>query len=459
MKNTITFENFTNFNVEYQVKDILGIFNGQMLNVRLDEDKGYLVFSFVEEDKKEEFLRVNICDDIKQLRKKVKFKLYSVLSERFSKKSPWGILTGIRPTKLANELLLLNTPEKAIDILCENYLLSRDKAELAVQVALAESNILNSEKETDASLYIGIPYCPSICAYCSFSSYPINSRNSNPSEYIMALINHLRIMKEKILSDGKCITDIYVGGGTPTSLSSDLLNVFLDELVKIFDMSAVKEFTVEAGRPDSITFEKLQVLKAHNVNRISINPQTMNDKTLELIGRNHSNNDVQRIFDLAQKFNFDTINMDLIAGLPGEKLEDFIYSLEKIIELNPENITVHALAMKRASKLSKTNISNDSAESEDCIKMFLTLYEHMKANEYFPYYMYRQKNISGNQENIGYSKMGHECRYNVHIIEEKQSIYACGAGGVTKIYYPESDRLERIPNLKDPKLYIEKFME
>ncbi len=304
-------------------------------------------------------------------------------------------------------------------------------------------------------MYIGIPFCPTTCLYCSFTSFPI-SQWKEPQVYLDALFHEMKATAERM--KGKVLDTVYFGGGTPTSLKADSLDWLLSKLEDIFDLSNVRELTVEAGRPDSITREKLAVLKKHGVTRISINPQTMNQRTLDFIGRRHTVEQVKECFYMARQMGFDNINMDLIVGLPEEGMEDVRHTMEEIFSLNPDSITVHSLAVKRAARLNTMKEIYKNLKITNTQEMIDLTAEYAVRMGMEPYYLYRQKNMAGNFENVGYAKEGKACLYNILIMEEKQTIVACGAGSTSKRVYPNG-RIERCENVKEVALYIEKIDE
>lgn len=389
--------------------------------------------------------------------------LYQILCEKTNRTLPWGTLTGVRPSKLSMERLYLGeTKEEIFDYMKEQYLCSEDKIELGYTVAKKEKELLEKiDYENGYSLYIGIPFCPTRCLYCSFTSYPLEKHKDWVEPYLEALFKEITYAK-KCITDKK-LTTVYIGGGTPTTLTAGQLERLLIKVRESFPMEQVHEFTVEAGRPDSITKEKLQVLKEQGVTRISINPQTMRQHTLDLIGRHHTVEDVERVFHMAREIGHNNINMDLIAGLPGENLEDMRYTLNRIKTLNPDSITVHSLVVKRAADLNLPDGRRLSESLGDTTDMLLLAQEFANKNQYKPYYMYRQKNTTGAgtsiQENVGYAKEGYEGIYNILIMEEKQTILALGAGASTKVMFPKEKRLERIENVKSLKEYIERIDE
>ena len=387
---------------------------------------------------------------------RIKRGLYEMLRQMTGRDLPWGNLTGIRPVKLAMQYLN-EGEEEAKRQMQERYYVSRKKADLAVSIALRESRILDGiDTKNGYSLYIGIPFCPSICLYCSFSSSPYALWEARVDEYLDALLHEMESCRGCF--PGKKLHTVYIGGGTPTTLNPAQLERLLTAVEDNYDLTGVMEFTVEAGRPDSITKEKLEVLKRHPVTRISVNPQTMNQKTLDLIGRRHTVEDTVRAYETARLAGFDNINMDLIVGLPGEGLREIERTMSEIEALNPDDITVHALALKRAARLALhmdeyEKISFQASDQimdrceEGCSRLFMT-----------PYYLYRQKNMAGNFENVGYAKPGKAGLYNILIMEEVECILALGASGSTKIVY-EDGRIERVENVKDIRNYLERIDE
>uniref|UniRef100_UPI0040270855 coproporphyrinogen dehydrogenase HemZ n=1 Tax=Lachnospira sp. TaxID=2049031 RepID=UPI0040270855 len=397
----------------------------------------------------------------KELHEAFKCRLYTKLSAQLNKTLPWGYLTGVRPSKIAYTLLEKGADrEQILKEFTKKHLVSEKKAQLALQVAQTEKSILEKmDYKNGYSLYIGIPFCPTTCLYCSFTSYSLAAYQSKVQPYLEALLKEMKYVSEAMR--GRRLDTVYFGGGTPTTLSAGQLDMLLTELERQFDLSACRELTVEAGRPDSITYEKLCVLKAHHVDRISINPQTMNQQTLDLIGRRHTVEQIEEAFALAGKAGLDNINMDMILGLPGENKEMVQHTLEKIKALAPESLTVHSLAIKRAAALNiwREKYLDLQMDNSDEIVSMAADYAHQMGHQ--PYYMYRQKNMAGNFENVGYSKPGLECIYNILIMEEKQTIIAMGAGASTKIVFQneteggQAGRIERIENVKDVTNYIQ----
>ncbi len=392
-----------------------------------------------------------VKNDLKQL-------LYGILSEETGRTLPWGTLTGIRPTRLAMQLLEQGKTEQEVDAhMRSTYLCSEEKTALAIDIAKREREILaDIHYEKGYSLYIGIPFCPTTCLYCSFTSFPIRAWKGKVDAYLSAVEKEIDFVKEAC-SD-KVLDSVYIGGGTPTTLEPDELERLFAKLKSTLDWSQVKEFTVEAGRADSITAEKLRVMKKWGVTRISVNPQTMKQETLDIIGRRHTVQQAVDAFWTARKEGFDNINMDLILGLPGETVEDVAETIRRVRELDPDSLTVHSLAIKRASRLSQWIIENgmDTLHNTDETMKIAAAGARELGME--PYYLYRQKNMSGNFENVGYAKPGKAGIYNILIMEEKQSILALGAGTISKAVYPDG-RIERCDNVKDVDLYIEKIDE
>jgi oxygen-independent coproporphyrinogen-3 oxidase len=382
-----------------------------------------------------------------------------MLVRRTGREMPWGALTGIRPTKIAMTKLAEGMSDEEIyDFMKTNYYSSDEKTRLAIEIANRERQLLSKlDYENGYSLYVGIPFCPTTCLYCSFTSYPIGRWKNKTYLYLDALFKELDYVAEK--KRGCTLDTVYFGGGTPTSLSAEDLDKLITKVKTTFDFSSVKEFTVEAGRPDSITREKLEVLKKHGVTRISINPQTMKQETLDLIGRLHTVEDVREKFLLAREVGFDNINMDLICGLPEEDLEDVRATMEQIKALGPDSITVHSLAIKRAARLNTMKeVYKDLkiTNTQDMIDLTAAYAREMGQE---PYYLYRQKNMAGNFENVGYSAPGKACIYNILIMEEQQTIIGCGAGTTTKRVFPGENRIERVENVKNVEQYIERIDE
>ncbi len=379
------------------------------------------------------------------------------MSEEFS---PWGILNGIRPVKIAcKHMKSGKSPLETMDFFVDEFGASRKRAELAVSVAQIEIPIAESMYENGVSLYIGIPFCPTRCLYCSFVSNSGSKSAKLIPEYIACLKREIAYTASILKQTKRIVETVYIGGGTPTTLSSELLDELLDSLFDEFDLSKVKEFTIEAGRPDTIDREKLNVIKKYGIDRISINPQSMNEKTLKIIGRNHSPVDIRKAMYLARNCGIETINMDIIAGLPEETVDMFKYTVEEVEKLAPENTTVHTISIKRSSRLNETIEDYSLTEGKKVAEMVEYALDALVQKGKNPYYLYRQKNMLGNLENVGYALPGTESLYNIYIMEEIQSIISLGCGGVTKTVDRKTDRIERIFNVKEPKDYIERIDE
>ena len=390
--------------------------------------------------------------------------LYQYLSEQTKKTLAWGTLTGVRPTKLAMAYMEEMGTDEAEQFLQTEYFVSEEKARLACEIAQREKNLLSKlDYEDGFSLYVGIPFCPSVCSYCSFSSSPIAEWKDKVELYLEALLKEIRAIGKMAI--GHRPDTVYIGGGTPTTLEAEQLDRLLKTIVDHFDLSKVLEFTVEAGRPDSITKEKLEVIRKYPVTRISINPQTMQQKTLDAVGRRHTVEQTMEVFRMARDMGFENINMDLIAGLPGEDALDMKDTLEKVEMLHPDSLTVHALAIKRAAKFGQegrtTNLHSEiSVMVDDASKC-------ARKMGLEPYYLYRQKNIAGNFENVGYAELDKAGIYNILIMEEKQTILAAGAGASTKILLKEpilkeggkEANLVRVENVKNIMEYISRIDE
>ena len=403
-------------------------------------------------------LKVNYEDRF-ETKNQIKRRLYVLLMEQTGKTLPWGTLTGIRPTKIAmTKLAEGDTPEQVFHYMKQTYFTSNEKINLCIEIAQREEKLLSAiDYENGYSLYIGIPFCPSTCLYCSFTSYPIGRWQGRTGEYFQVLFKEMDYVAEK--KKGCTLDTVYFGGGTPTSLSPEDLDTLITKLKNTFDFSTVQEFTVEAGRPDSITREKLMMIRNYPITRISVNPQTMNQETLDIIGRRHTVEETKQAFMLARECGFDNINMDLIVGLPGEDKIMVENTLNEVKALAPDSITVHSLAVKRAARL---NIFKDKYQemtfenNQEIMDMTMkTAYEM----EMGPYYLYRQKNMKGNFENVGYAKVDKAGIYNILIMEEKQPIIALGAGGSSKLVFDQGKRIERVENVKDVTNYIDRIDE
>lgn len=385
--------------------------------------------------------------------------LYKLLCDFTGLTQPWGILTGVRPVKLLRRLAEESSEEQAVKKFEKDFFVSNEKIALSRETEHNERKILELSKPESFSLYVGIPFCPSRCSYCSFVMASIERAKKLIEPYTKLLCEEIKRTAEIANKLGLRLETVYFGGGTPTTLSAEQLDTVLRTVNKSFDMSTCREFTVEAGRPDTIDSTKLFALKENKVDRISINPQTVNDEVLKTIGRKHTAQQFFDAFELARKCGFDNINTDLIAGLPTDTPESFKNSLDSIVRLNAECITVHTLCMKRASRLTTEGVTLDLQQARDAREMLAYTQNILGQNEYIPYYMYRQSRMVGNLENVGWSKKGFESLYNVYVMDETHTILACGSGGVTKLKRNNPDYLERIFNFKYPYEYIDRFDE
>ncbi len=431
-------------NIDYSIKEVetlkdnIGL--GLLCSFEENEKKSYTKAFLYLNDKLLFFSQFSSDDIIlesqsdKRLKKTLIIKcIYKVLKSYYNITPDYGILTGVRVVKiLITALENHKTNEEILEIFRDTYEVKEDKIKLIWDIFNIEKKYLNKEiNKGNYNLYIGIPFCPSKCSYCSFTSF-INTKEDKVNDYIKTLVYETEQTIKMAIDKGIILNTIYIGGGTPSILNESQINSIFEPLKKYYDLSKVKEITFEAGRPDTITLEKLKCLKSNMVNRISINPQTMNEKTLEKIGRNHSVNDILEKFALARNVGFSSINMDIILGLPGEDEEDAGNTISEIIKLKPENITVHALAYKKKSEL--TRESHELYKDYDIIdKMHEKVMDECNKNNYMPYYMYRQKNIKGNSENIGFTLSNKEGIYNIIIIEEAETILSCGLGASSKI--------------------------
>lgn len=401
------------------------------------------------------------CDysSYKDAKNCIKRQIYRVINRYAGKELPWGILTGIRPTKLVVAKLEEGAYDDEVrEYLKKEYYVTDEKTELGLEIAKRELKLLEGiDYENGYSLYIGIPFCPSTCLYCSFTSYPISMYKEKADKYVDALLKEIEFAKE--VFKNKKLNTVYFGGGTPTTLEAHQLEKLLKAVKEGFDFTYCKEFTVEAGRPDSITEEKLLVLKKYGVTRISINPQTMKQETLDIIGRRHTVEAVIEKFKLAREVGFDNINMDFIVGLPNEGYCDVENSMKEVEKLNPDSITIHSLAIKRASRLNMFKDNYKEMTIENNMEIMEMTGRYARKMEMGPYYMYRQKNMAGNMENVGYARVDKAGIYNILIMEEKQTILALGAGAVTKYVFAADGRIERVDNVKNVDQYIDRIDE
>ncbi len=382
--------------------------------------------------------------------------LYALLSKAYHRELPWGILTGVRPIKLFSALVAQRGEEAAEQYFRDTLLVSGEKTALAKTVAANQGAIISRSGRRSFSLYVSIPFCPTRCNYCSFVSQSIEKAKKLIDEYLPLLLNEIRYTSQLARQLNLRLESVYIGGGTPTTLSAGQLDLLLSEIEADFDMSRCAEFTVEAGRPDTVTREKLLALKRHAVTRISINPQTFSDTVLQAIGRRHTTQQTLDAFYLARELGFDNINMDLIAGLTSDTPESFRNTIDTVRSLDPESVTVHTLAVKRSARVNATDAVREHGYTAGMLEYAS---RELTAGGWEPYYLYRQSKMLSNLENVGWAKPGYFSSYNVYIMEETHSILACGAGAVTKLRDVDSNHLERIFNFKFPYEYISRFDE
>lgn len=466
---------------KYEIAELFKLFTTQFKFIKEDEKfEKTLINEFIKDEDyiksttkyyenndlklcKEEVFNINSLNE-EEIKKKsktiIKRSIFKVLSELYDTYVPWGILTGIRPVKIVHSLLDEGLSEVEIrQNLKDNYLIKDEKIDLALDIAKRERVFIYPIDKNKISLYVSIPFCPTRCVYCSFPSNPMKQFGHLRENYVKAIVKEIKGLAKLLKETNKEIETLYIGGGTPTTLEAEQLDNLIKALFMELDLIKIKEFTVEAGRPDTITREKLEVMKKHNVTRISINPQTMNNETLVKIGRDHNVDDIVRCFNMARDLGFNNINMDIILGLVDENVEMVRNTLERIKELSPESLTVHTLAIKRASTLKENLDKYELTRYEEMVSMINLSMEYAKSMGLNPYYMYRQKHMLGNLENIGYAKEGFECIYNIQIMEEKQSNLAVGAGAISKYVYVDEDRIERTDNVKNVEIYIDRVDE
>ena len=386
--------------------------------------------------------------------------LYTLLCDATKRTPPWGMMTGVRPVRIIHDLRAMGWQEDAIrDRFLQHFACTPEKFRLALSIADLQRPVLDAADPMDCSVYAGIPFCPTRCSYCSFVSRTVGDKATRAlvQPYVDKLCEELTAIRQTADRCGLRIRTFYIGGGTPTSLSAAQLEHLMSHIAATFDLAALDEYTVEAGRPDCTDAEKLRIIKQYGATRISINPQTFSDEVLRNIGRRHTAADIIDCFAAARAAGHDNINMDLIAGLPGDTVEGFAQSLQQAIALNPENITVHTLTLKRASDL----VVEHRAAAYDDVSAMLRRCDTLYDAGYRPYYMYRQKGTLQNLENIGWAKPGKDCLYNIYIMEEIHSILSAGAGGSTKLVIPGRRRgkIERVFNFKYPTEYIDRFDE
>lgn len=383
--------------------------------------------------------------------------MFEIFREMTGYRPPWGVLTGVRPSKLMNSLIDLYSEDGAKAYFKNKLRVLPAKTELAAAVAERERKIMGLSSPESFSLYVSVPFCPSRCSYCSFVSHSVEKAGKLIPEYVDKLCEEIEITGRIAGELGLRLESVYWGGGTPTTLEPDMLDRVCSRIEKCFNLSTIREYTVEAGRADTVTAEKLRVLKAHGVRRISINPQTFNDSVLEAIGRKHTVRQVFDAFSLARAEGFDNVNMDLIAGLTGDTVDSFRNSVDTAVSLKPENITLHTLALKRSSSI----VTGGLYKKDEILTDKMLEYAAGKFNSggYFPYYMYRQSKSVGNLENVGWCLEGFECLYNIFMMEECHTVLAVGAGAVTKLKEPDGRNIERIFNFKYPYEYNTRFGE
>ena len=402
-------------------------------------------------------------NDNEYYKETIKKVIFKALRDITGDEYPWGTLVGIRPSKIALKHLREGKSEEEVkEIFFEKHITSEEKAQLCIDVAEFEDKYVNKDPKNIA-IYVGMAFCPTRCLYCSFAANPIGGNKKLVNPYLEALTYEIEEIKKYVDEKGLMIESVYFGGGTPTAVNDEEFENLMNKIYNSFvENRELKEFTVECGRPDSITLNKLQTMKKYDVTRISINPQTMNDETLKLIGRGHTSQDVIDKFKMARELGFEDINMDMIIGLPGEGLQEAKITAREIKKLSPDSLTIHGLSLKRGSIMYENFILKkglDLKSQEEIMKMYEESKNLAKELELTPYYMYRQKNMVGNMENLGYSKKGKECIYNIQMIEDKQTIIALGADAVTKVVFLENDRIERFGNVKDIKEYVNRIKE
>lgn len=387
--------------------------------------------------------------------------LLQALQEATGLEQPWGILTGVRPMKLMHNMMMQEPMEACKKMLRDEYLLSEEKVQLLADIGERQLRVIPDlfRLDREVSIYIGIPFCPTKCAYCTFPAYDIRGNNGSVDAFLEGLHYEIRRTGEWLKQSGMGITTIYWGGGTPTSIEAGQMDALFETLHESFPgMDKVRELTVEAGRPDTITIDKIEVMKRWKVDRISINPQSFTQATLDTIGRHHTVKETVEKFLLCRELGMNNINMDLILGLPNEGVRELELSLRETEKLMPESLTVHTLSFKRASRMTKNREAYEVAERDEIRDMMRMTTEWTAAHGYNPYYMYRQKNILGNQENVGYSLEGFESLYNIVMMEERQTIVGLGCGAVSKIIGADG-AIERFPNPKEPSVYNNAYKE
>ncbi|MGD9677262.1 MAG: coproporphyrinogen dehydrogenase HemZ [Vulcanibacillus sp.] len=464
----------TNINFNRQIENILNLFNDENGEENTNEkvliDLQYNIYinNIIVTSKTQikdkiyyfSFNRkfINPEDTTKIIKKGISIVLLKLLEQLTDDKQGWGILTGIRPLKLYHSKYNIKKSHVLVQKkLSEEYLIKEDKIILMSEIAKRQLSIVPNLycKKDDVSIYIGIPYCPTKCVYCTFPSYAINRKDESIKIFLKTINKEIQLIGRWLQETKRMVSTIYFGGGTPTSLEANELDKIFANLANYIDFNKVREVTVESGRPDTITVEKLDILNKWKVDRISVNPQSFTQKTLDAIGRNHTVDEVIEKFNLARSKGIKNINMDLIIGLPGENLDNIRNSFSQVENLDPDSLTIHTMAFKTASYLAKNREEFTIAGKIEINKMMDYARNWSTEHGYYPYYLYRQKNILGNLENIGYSKKGKESLYNILMMEEKQTIIALGCGAVSKLVSPDNEKVIRLPNPKDPKTYSE----
>lgn len=389
----------------------------------------------------------------------VQRELYGILTDIIGTSAEWGIMTGVRPLKIAlniyEETSSLNLMK---EILKEKYLLSEKKTYLLTEIIKYQKKYINKPKKNTVSVYIGIPFCPTLCEYCSFASSVAN--DTCIEKYLNNLLKEIYYMGQLIRENRSIVESLYIGGGTPTVLSPIQIKRLLEAVKSSMEIDFNQiEFTIEAGRPDTITSAKLQCMRDCGVSRTSINPQTMNDDTLRKIGRKHTSDEIKKAYDLVLQYGYKVVNADIIAGLPNENFEDFVNTLDKVLILGANNITVHTLSVKKGSKLKEKDPDYFRLNTKVVDQMLDYAHDRLASEGFYPYYIYRQKHQIGFLENVGYCKPGTHSLYNIRIMEELQTIVGLGAGAVGKVYYHDEDRIERIPNVCNYMIYNNRIDE
>ncbi len=448
---------------KYEIENVIQLFypdkkisntSGEFLEITVEKREDTLLVSVKQDDKTITKTEKQAVQDCERVLCKM---LFEILAQMTGIRPAWGIQTGVRPTKLLRSLTQKYDEAKAKDYLQNKLLISDEKFLLAKRIVSLQDDLLKRKKDNSFSLYISIPFCVSRCSYCSFVSHDIEKSKKLIPEYVSLLLEEIRLTAKITKDLGLVLQSVYIGGGTPTTLDAESLSLIMSEITGNFDMSECLEFTVEAGRPDTVTKEKLLAIKQQGATRISINPQTLNDEVLKVIKRKHTVKEFYDAYNLAMSVGLKNINTDLIAGLPSDTVDSFCKTIENIAELSPSCVTVHCLSVKRSSTIVYNGTAVYNPTGQNVSDMLQFSHKTLDTHGYNPYYMYRQSKMSGNNENIGWAKSGFESFYNMFIMEEIQTIIALGAGASTKLV--DSDRIERIFNYKYPYEYINGFDE